>query len=368
MEQWLQYVVRPGDRWANIAEKFDIDEGALRSANPTPLGSLLIGQTVRIPCILAPPTLTPFPTPEAAMPPLSPMSSTPATRPASCIAPSGWVPYTVQQGDTLSELASLCRTSIAAILQANGCRIGSVIYAGETLRLPCMPLKPPPTPMPGGAGGQSAIPSLITSPGGGTLDVRVSLAGHRLTVTIADAGSFERLSIVLSYPAGVQSLSTTATQSGRGQASFTIATLLPGWYRVSVSGSLGSKGEGAYYLRPTEAPTSPARNLVLTPSPQGTPSAGDEPAFTPSPATSSQDNAASQQEHSPQGALTVTPSPASSAAPTTADETSVVGETPAAERTPTSTPEQAPSAAPTLADATQPPTATEEAQTPPAQP
>ncbi|MCS6825218.1 MAG: LysM peptidoglycan-binding domain-containing protein, partial [Caldilinea sp.] len=110
-EQWLQYIARPGDRWASIAERFHIDEGALRSANPTPRGSLLIGQPVRIPCILAPPTSTPFPTIAAAPVPPSPTLSAPQ-RPASCTAPSGWIPYTVQHGDTLSGLASLCRTGV----------------------------------------------------------------------------------------------------------------------------------------------------------------------------------------------------------------------------------------------------------------
>ncbi|MEJ5246634.1 MAG: LysM peptidoglycan-binding domain-containing protein [Caldilinea sp.] len=365
-EQWLQYIARPGDRWASIAERFHVDEGALRRANPTPLGSLLIGQPVRIPCIPAPPTSTLLPTLATAPVPPSPTLSAPQ-RPVSCTAPSGWVPYTVQRGDTLSGLASLCRTSVAAILQANGCRSGSVIYAGETLRLPCMPLRPTPTDLSssGGSGEQPAIPSLITSPGGGTLDVRVSLAGRRLTVTIADAGSFERLSLTLSSPAGAQSLSTTATQRGGGRASFTIANPLPGWYRVSVSGSMGSEGEGAYHLRPTEAPASPTRSVAPAPSPQRTLSAGGEPAPAPSPATVPPGGDASQQEDPSQSAPAVTSSPESPAVRPTPTATALVEETPAAPHTPTSAP-QTPVLPSTPTAAT--PAATEEAPPPSVEP
>lgn len=338
----------------------------MRSANPTPLGSLLIGQPVRIPCIPAPPTSTPLPTLTTAPVPPSPTLSAPQ-RPASCTAPSGWVPYTVQRGDTLSGLASFCRTSVAAILQANGCRSGSVIYAGETLRLPCMPLRPTPTGLSssGGSGGQPAIPSLITSPGGGTLDVRVSLAGRRLTVTIADAGSFERLSLTLSSPTGAQSLSTTATQQGGGQASFTIANPLPGWYRVSVSGSMGSEGEGAYHLRPTATPASPTRGVAPAPSPQGTLSAEGEPAPAPSPATAPQGGDASQQGDPSQSAPTVALSPEPPAVRPTPTAAALVEETPAAPNTPTSAP-QTPVLSSTPTAAT--PAATEEALPPSAEP
>lgn len=367
MEQWFQYVVRPSDRWTSIAEKFNVDEEVLRGANPTPHGSLIVGQPVRIPCILAVPPSTSFSTPESVATLLSPMPSGPA-RPTSCAAPLGWVPYTVQRGDTLSELASLCRTNVAAILQANGCRIGSVIYAGETLRLPCMPSRPTSTPIHGGAGGQSVIPSLITSPGGGSLDVRVSLTGHRLVVTIADAGSFEYLSVVLSAPTGIQSLSTTATQSGSSQVSFPIAAFLPGWYRVSISGGSGSQGEGAYYLRATETPTSPVPSTALTPSPQVTPSTGDQPTFVLSPTPSSQNDAASQQEHPSQDAHPIVPSPGPSATQPTAGATSAVGETPTAGSAPTPTPEQAHSTVPALTEAAPTAIATEETQTPPEQP
>jgi spore germination protein len=51
--------------------------------------------------------------------------------------------YTVQFGDTLSEIAQLFGTSVDAIAQANGIENPDLIFAGQTLCVPDSPDVPP---------------------------------------------------------------------------------------------------------------------------------------------------------------------------------------------------------------------------------
>jgi LysM repeat protein len=51
--------------------------------------------------------------------------------------------YTVQFGDTLSEIAQLFGTSVDAIAQANGIENPDLIFAGQTLCVPSTPDLPP---------------------------------------------------------------------------------------------------------------------------------------------------------------------------------------------------------------------------------
>lgn len=51
--------------------------------------------------------------------------------------------YTVQWGDTLSRIASMCGTTIQALYNANP-GLGSVIYAGQTINIPSGHTPPPP--------------------------------------------------------------------------------------------------------------------------------------------------------------------------------------------------------------------------------
>jgi LysM repeat protein len=53
----------------------------------------------------------------------------------SALAYSCGTSYTIQKGDTLSSIAKACGTSVAALKLANP-KIGTIIYAGQTLALP----------------------------------------------------------------------------------------------------------------------------------------------------------------------------------------------------------------------------------------
>lgn len=70
------------------------------------------------------------------MPP-SPTATTPAPSVANCTHPAGWVPYRIQNGDTLSRLSALTNTTMPRLLDGN-CRLpGDVIVSvGELFFLP----------------------------------------------------------------------------------------------------------------------------------------------------------------------------------------------------------------------------------------
>lgn len=57
--------------------------------------------------------------------------------------------YTVQWGDTLSRIASMCGTTVQALYAANP-GLGSIIYAGQVINIPSGQTPPPPPPAYGG--------------------------------------------------------------------------------------------------------------------------------------------------------------------------------------------------------------------------
>ena len=57
--------------------------------------------------------------------------------------------YTVQWGDTLSRIASMCGTTVQALYGANP-GLGSIIYAGQVINIPSGYNPPPPPPSYGG--------------------------------------------------------------------------------------------------------------------------------------------------------------------------------------------------------------------------
>lgn len=72
--------------------------------------------------------------------------------PSTCGPPSGWTVYKVQQGNTLFSLARWTNTTVAQIQAAN-CLSDDIIYTGQPLYLPSMPIstatnttQPPVTP------------------------------------------------------------------------------------------------------------------------------------------------------------------------------------------------------------------------------
>ncbi len=118
-----RYTVQPGDSLGRIAQRFGVSFAALLAANRLTDPDLLpVGMELRIP---APPER------------LAPPS-------ALGLALRGFHVYTVQPGDTLSELAQRFQTTPQAILRYNDLLPDAkTVYAGMTLRIP---YGPPPVP------------------------------------------------------------------------------------------------------------------------------------------------------------------------------------------------------------------------------
>lgn len=67
---------------------------------------------------------------------------TPTPGPCRAAPPSGWTLYTVQMGDTLSGLTTARQTTVDAVSQVN-CLTSSTLVAGQTLYLPALPTPTP---------------------------------------------------------------------------------------------------------------------------------------------------------------------------------------------------------------------------------
>jgi LysM repeat protein len=130
-----EYVVQPGDTLSVIANTFGLKMGDLMAANyignPNTISA---GQRLVIPDPAPEDEATPVPTrvgPER----------------------SGYYYYTVQQGDTLSELAKQFNSTLLAILDYNGLPNAETVYRGVELRVPFgpppMPVRQPPVPTSG---------------------------------------------------------------------------------------------------------------------------------------------------------------------------------------------------------------------------
>ena len=66
--------------------------------------------------------------------------------PTNCPPPSGWLPYTVQSGDTLDKIAAHYRVSVATLQQAN-CLLTTGVVPGMVIYVPPIPTQ---TPLPCG--------------------------------------------------------------------------------------------------------------------------------------------------------------------------------------------------------------------------
>ncbi len=112
---WVLYVVQPGDTLTRLAWIHGTSVAAIVQANCLDSALIYTRQALYLPPVPVLPTATP-------------------TR---CVAypPAGWVPYTVQAGDTLYSLAQARGTTVVQIRDAN-CLPGYVIQAGQNLYLP----------------------------------------------------------------------------------------------------------------------------------------------------------------------------------------------------------------------------------------
>jgi LysM repeat protein len=115
---WVPYTVKAGDTLSELAMQTGVDQERILEVNCLTSSELLAGQVLALP---------PMPTP-------TPCGTVPA----------GWVPYTVQPGDTLFGLASRAGVSQEQVMQVN-CLTSPQLQVGQDLYLPPLPT-PTPTP------------------------------------------------------------------------------------------------------------------------------------------------------------------------------------------------------------------------------
>lgn len=133
---WLPYTVQQGESIASLVVKSGTTTEAFLKANCFKSESqpLEPGWVVYLPPTAPSPTPTNTPTPELPTPTL-------------CGAPPGWVNYIVRYGDTLYSIANSVGLTTAQLQQAN-CLPGTLIYAGQILRVPFLPPTSTRTPTP----------------------------------------------------------------------------------------------------------------------------------------------------------------------------------------------------------------------------
>jgi len=108
---------------------------------PSPTPSLLTPETpTRTPSLT--PTRTSSGTPTYLSSPTTYLPPPPTQTTASCGAPSSWVIYIVQPGDTLYHLGQIYGISYKIIQRAN-CLTNSIIYVGQRLFVPPWPARTP---------------------------------------------------------------------------------------------------------------------------------------------------------------------------------------------------------------------------------
>ncbi|WNB84454.1 LysM peptidoglycan-binding domain-containing protein [Cellulomonas sp. ATA003] len=157
-----QYTVRAGDTVSHIALRSGTSVGAIARANSLPsAGAIRIGQTLTIPSATAP-----------------------AAAPAPA-APAATGTYTVRSGDTVSGIAAQHRTTVAAVVAANGLDARALIRIGQRLTIPGAAGATAPAPAPAPAA--PAATGTYTVRSGDT--VSGIAAQHRTTVAAVVAAN-----------------------------------------------------------------------------------------------------------------------------------------------------------------------------------
>ena len=128
---WAPYAVQPGDTITSLVTQSGAAMDEFLKANCFVSATLRLepGWVVFLPPTAPTATVTMTPTPEL-------------PTPTSCGAPYGWVNYIVQPGDTLFRLSLSLGISQYQLQSAN-CLTDTRIYAGQMLRVPFIPVRPP---------------------------------------------------------------------------------------------------------------------------------------------------------------------------------------------------------------------------------
>ena len=134
------YLVRPGDRLADIAARYGVTIANIAQANGiTDINLIWIGQKLIIPLPAPAASPTPPATPAASATPKPGANPTVTPTPAPTASPtptpttSGPTIHVVQAGETLSGIAQFYDTTVAALVEANGLGNADLIRVGMRL-------------------------------------------------------------------------------------------------------------------------------------------------------------------------------------------------------------------------------------------
>jgi LysM repeat protein len=86
-------------------------------------------------------TLTSTPTLTPTVTATSTFTDTPSPSPTLCVPIYAWPVYVVQRGDWLQAIAGITGSSVAELIRAN-CLVDTVIYPGQELHVPRLPITP----------------------------------------------------------------------------------------------------------------------------------------------------------------------------------------------------------------------------------
>jgi len=136
-QEWKQITIKPGDKLENIAQKHNIKLEKLMTANCLAATTILPGSVLFVPNQKPTKSATKIPT------------STPSPPEILCGPPANWVPYVVAPGDTLHRLSRALGVSIGTLNFANCLSHSAIIYVGQILYVPFIPVnQAPPQPLP----------------------------------------------------------------------------------------------------------------------------------------------------------------------------------------------------------------------------
>ena len=229
---WSPITIQPGDTLDSIAQAYQTTPEALIQANCLITSNLKVGTVLYVPGL-------------------------PTTQPTiQCGPPSGWVFYTVRQGDTLYSISHAYGISVSQLQLANCMGSSTIIRIGQHLFVPNVPthtpfvtttLRPSPTPTPTGT--LTPIPTATPTP------FPTATPTYLPTVTPTHTAENTPTPTVTqtpgdtptptSTPTATEAASPTATPTDTPTATFTLTPV------------------------PTETPTLPA---TITPTPSITPS------------------------------------------------------------------------------------------------
>ncbi|WIB78873.1 LysM peptidoglycan-binding domain-containing protein [Curtobacterium sp. MCPF17_002] len=239
------YTVRQGDTVSGIAARFGLSAQEVLVRNGLGWNTIIHpGQTLHL-------------------------ASTPAVRTASTASTSSTGSYHVKQGDTVSGIASRVGVSTTALLSANTLSSRSVIYPGQTLRVPTAGSSAAAAPVAGSSAGASSSGASSTARAAsvkiGTGDTIASIAAAH-GVSVSSLLSANGLSYTSTIYAGKTLVMPSAGGSGSGSGASS-GTSLSAEQRgnaatiISVGRSLGVPDRGIVIALAAAMQESSLRNL-----------------------------------------------------------------------------------------------------------